>query len=268
MDRPEPPFPTFLIIGAQKSATRWLRSNLGKHPDVYTSPDELSFFNHQQKVRRWGMEWYRQQFAGWDGEPVVGEATPGYMIPRHDPAATAKRIDRNLPDVRLIALLRNPIDRAESALRHHARRGRIPARTKLVKAAKSRKKSVRQLGLVQAGLYSECLRPYVRRFGERLLVLLHDDVVNDPQFVYRRALQHIGAEPSYLPPELAHVVFSNRKPTESSSQLTPQERAEMWKYFAADVRRLQRMIGRNLSIWNPAWSAPTPAPELSSRSPA
>jgi hypothetical protein len=255
MDRPVPPLPTFLIIGAQKSATRWLRSNLGRHPDVYAASDELSFFNHQQKVRRWGTEWYRHQFSGWDGEPVLGEATPGYMIPRHDPGATAKRIDRHLPDVRLVALLRNPIDRAESALRHHARRGRVPARTKLVKAARSRRSSVRHLGIVQAGLYSECLRPYVKRFGHRLLVLLHDDVVNNPQYVYRRALQHIGAEPSYLPPELAAVIFSNRKPSDSASRLTHEERCEMWRYFDTDVRRLQRMIGRNLSMWNPAWSA-------------
>jgi hypothetical protein len=265
MDRPDPPLPTFLIIGAQKSATRWLRTNLGKHPDVYTTPSELSFFNHQQKVRRWGLDWYRQQFEGWDGEPVLGEATPGYMIPRHDPMATAKRIDRDLPDVRLIALLRNPIDRAESALRHHARRGRIPARTKLTKAAKSRRGSVRHLGLVQAGLYAECLRPYSRRFGDRLLVLLHDDVVNDPQYVYRRTLQHIGAEPSYLPPELAEVVFSNRKPAEATEALTYEERCEMWGYFKDDVRRLQRMIGRNLSIWNPERSAPKRTSTTSAR---
>ncbi len=251
MQPPDPPLPTFLIIGAQKSATRWLRANLGEHPDVFTAEQELSFFNHKQKVRRWGLDWYRQQFVGWAGEPVVGEATPGYMIPRHEPAATAKRIDRNLPDVRLIAVLRNPIDRANSALRHHQRRGRLPTRTKLVKVARKRSPRVRHLGLVDAGMYAEILHPYVHRFGPRLMVVLHDDVVSDPQAVYRRALRHIGAEVSFVPPTLERVVFSNQTPERPTGQLSLDERRELWKYFREDVFRLGWMIRRNLSIWDP-----------------
>jgi hypothetical protein len=254
----DPPLPTFLIIGAQKSATRWLRVNLGEHPDVFTAEHELSFFNHQQKVRRWGLDWYRRQFVGWAGEPVVGEATPGYMIPRHDPAATAKRIDRNLPEVRLIAVLRNPIDRANSALRHHQRRNRLPKNVKLAKVARKRRTKIRQLGLVDAGLYAEHLRPYHRRFGARLLVVLHDDVVADPQTVYKRALIHIGAEPTFVPPALERVVFSNQPQQASNGGLTLEERREMWPYFQHDVRKLQKMIRRDLSMWNPEWHAVDP----------
>jgi hypothetical protein len=258
MQPPDPPLPTFLIIGAQKSATRWLRANLGEHPDVFTAEQELSFFNHKQKVRRWGLDWYRQQFVGWAGEPVVGEATPGYMIPRHDPTATAKRIERNLPDVRLIAVLRNPIDRANSALRHHQRRNRLPKNAKLSKVVKKRRSKIRQLGLVDAGLYAEHLRPYQRRFGARLLVLLHDDVVSNPQMVYKRALLHIGAAPSFVPPALEQVVFSNQPQQASNSGLTLEERREMWPYFRADVKKLQKIIGRDLSMWNPDWPLVVP----------
>lgn len=260
MDRPEPPLPTFLIIGAQKSATRWLRSNLGKHPDIYTPDEEISFFTNRRRVRTLGLAWYRQQFIGWDGEPVLGEATPGYMILRHDPKAMAKRIDRHLPDVRLIALLRNPIDRAESALRHHVRRGRIPKRTRLVKAVGPRWRRRNDVGLVEGGLYAESLRPYMRTFGSRLLVMLHDDVLSDPNLVYERALRHVGAEPTFVPPGLADVVFSNRSNAESDV-LTDAERRQLWPLFRADVRRLQKMIRRDLSIWDPT-RAPAPAPEL------
>lgn len=250
-DRPLPPLPTFLIIGAQKSATRWLRVNLGKHPDVFTADRELMFFNKPGRVRRIGLEGYRAQFAGWDGEPVVGEATPSYMIWRHKPGDVARRIDRCLPDVRLIAILRNPVDRADSALSHHIRRQRLPARAKLVKQVKRRRPEKDNFGLIAGGWYGESLRPYVRRFGSRLLVLLYDDLQRDPFFVYRRALAHIGAEPTFRPEELQSVVFGNRT-SSAEPTLTIDERRFLYQtYFAQDVRRLQRLIGRNLSMWNP-----------------
>lgn len=252
MQPPDPPSPTFLIIGAQKSATRWLRVNLGEHPDVFTASQEISFFNAPRRVRRLGLEWYRQQFVGWEGEPVVGESTPGYMIWRHDPTDVARRIERALPDVRLIAILRNPIDRANSAMVHHIRRGRLPAKTKLVKVVKKKRNPrIERLGLINGGLYADSLRPYAKRFGDRLLVLLHDDVVKNPRAVYQQALRHVGALPTVVPPGLEEVVFSNRRPSDGANELTLDERCEMWEYFNDDVRRLQRIIGRNLSIWNP-----------------
>ncbi|MFL6241785.1 MAG: sulfotransferase, partial [Acidimicrobiia bacterium] len=69
-----PPLPTFLIIGAQKSATRWLRHNLGRHREIYTSPYELGFFNSPKRFATLGVDWYRAQFEGWNGERIVGEA--------------------------------------------------------------------------------------------------------------------------------------------------------------------------------------------------
>ena len=80
-----PPLPTFLIIGAQKSATRWLRLNLGLHPAVFTASREIEFFNNRDRYEDQGASWYREQFEGWDGEAIVGEATPGYMFWRHHP---------------------------------------------------------------------------------------------------------------------------------------------------------------------------------------
>jgi hypothetical protein len=264
MQRPDPPLPTFLIIGAQKSATRWLRVNLGEHPDIYTAPEEIAFFNKRPRVHRWGLDGYRAKFVGWDGEPVVGEATPGYMMWRHDPNVVSRRIKRDLPDVRLIAILRNPIDRAQSALRHHVRRGRLPSKTKLVKVVKKkRNRKIEQLGLISGGMYAASLRPYVKRFGDQLLVLLHDDLVRNPRAVYADALRHVGAVPTFVPDGLEAIVFSNRRPDDAVGDLTLEERCEMWEYFSDDVRQLQRLIGRNLGMWNPnrqlAASTATPA---------
>ncbi|MCU1354163.1 MAG: sulfotransferase [Acidimicrobiales bacterium] len=252
--------PTFVIIGAQKSATRWLRLNLGQHPDVYTAPLELRFFNDGPTFRQ-GREWYARQFSGWDGEAHVGEATPGYMIWRHTPSVVATRMRRFDPALKLIAILRNPIDRAYSGLVHHLRRERLPADTDLLTYVRSKDPEKDRLCLVTGGWYAASLQPFKQRFAHRLLVLLHDDVNANPRGVYEQALAHIGADPSFVPPELAEVRFSNTPPKQSGlrrqqgsgyRQLTVAQRYQLWDYFAEDVAKLEQMLDRDLSMWRPA----------------
>src|SRR5262249_47403241 len=131
------PLPTFLVIGAQKSATHWLRVNLGLHPDVFCADGEPAFFNDKVRYEESGVEWYRAQFAGWSGEAIVGESTPGYMFWRHHPERVADRIGAVLPEARLVAILRNPVDRAQSALIHHVQRGALAPETDLLDLVRS-----------------------------------------------------------------------------------------------------------------------------------
>ena len=152
-----PPLPTFLIIGAQKSATRWLRLNLGLHPDVFSAPGEIEFFNNGDRFRAEGADWYRAQFSGWSGEPIVGEATPGYMFWRHGPAKVAARVEETIPDVRLIATLRNPIDRAQSAMVHHIEGGVLSGDSSLVDLVKQTPPDRDHLGIIAGGWYAASL---------------------------------------------------------------------------------------------------------------
>ena len=248
------PLPTFVIIGAQKSATRWLRLNLGLHPEVFAAARELEFFNNGDRFRDLGTDWYRAQFDGWNGEKIVGEATPGYMFWRHRPAVVAERIDQTLAGVKLIATLRNPIDRAQSAMVHHIEGGSLAADSVLVDLVKQTDPERDPLGIIAGGWYAASLEPYRDRFGDRLLVVLHDDVDDDPRGVYDDALRHIGAQPNFVPPEFERVRFSHqqRPSTEPGRRpLTLDELREMWAYFADDVAKLEQMTGRDLSIWDP-----------------
>jgi uncharacterized protein (TIGR03086 family) len=246
-----PPLPSFIIIGAQKSATRWLRSNLAKHPDVFAPDFEVTFFNNGRQYHQGGPDWYRSQFSGWEGQSIVGEATPGYMMWRHRPGVVARRIQATIPDVRVMAILRNPIDRAVSGMLHHQRRGRLPKKKRLVDLVHRTDPESDPLGLVAGGWYSASLRPYVRRFGPQLRVVLYEDVGDDPRAVYREALAHVGARPDFAPDDLGEVVFSNRRPSTPDDLVTEEERLELWSYFEDDVRRLERLIGRDLSCWAP-----------------
>jgi hypothetical protein len=253
MDSPLPPLPRFVVIGAQKSATRWLRQNLGEHPDIFTPPSEVHFWNVEFRVRKLGLDWYREQFHGWDGEAIVGEATPGYMIWRHDPASVAARIKELCPDLRLIAVLRNPIDRAASAMVHHIRRGRLPKHSRLVEVVRERTPPEKdRLCLVAGGWYAASLEPFLDAFGDGLLVLWQDDIATDSVGVYEAALRHIGASPHFRPAQLSKVVFSNRdREAGRFYELTYDDRLEMWEYFREDVARLEQMLDVDLSRWEP-----------------
>src|SRR2546423_9620258 len=153
MEPPALPLPTFLIIGAQKSATRWLRLNLGLHPDVFSASSELEFFNNAERVERGG-DSYRAQFEGWSGESYVGEATPGYMFWHHGPRVIAGRIRQTVPDVRLIAILRNPVDRAQSAVVHHIKGGSLAPGSQVLDVVKRTPPERDPLGIVSGGWYA------------------------------------------------------------------------------------------------------------------
>jgi hypothetical protein len=252
--------PTFVIIGAQKSATRWLRTNLGAHPEIFTARSELHFWNSPHRVEVSGLDSYRDQFEGWDGEPIVGEATPGYMIWRHHPAYVAQRMHDHHPNVKLIAILRNPVDRAQSAMLHHMRRHRIPSHARLLDAVREfRPAESDWLCLVSGGWYAASLEPFLDRFGDQLLVLFHDQVAVDPAGLYRSALRHVGAaDTDFVPDGLSRVVFSNQRGRAGRrSPLTDEDRVELWEYFRADVGRLERMLGVDLSCWAPEVGAPS-----------
>jgi hypothetical protein len=247
------PLPTFVIVGAQKSGTRWLRYNLGLHPDIYTAAVEPNFFIDERADGPAGLEWYRSYFDGWAGEPIIGEATPAYMMWHHDPARSAERVRLVLPEARLLAILRNPIDRAQSALIHHIKKGRLPPDADLMAEARKAGDPDDRLSLVAGSWYSASLRPYAERFGEALLVLIHDDVSRAPATVYAAALRHVGASDDFVPADIDAVRFSNQ-PSESDGPTTPltdDQRAELWTYFADDVKQLEQLIDRDLSFWAP-----------------
>lgn len=111
--------PNLLICGAQKSGTSALRYYLGQHPDIFMADGEIHFFDDEDHFSN-GVEWYERCFEDVTGETVVGEKTPDYMYHDYVP----ERIQRILPDAKLIFLFRNPVDRAYSHYWHERQRGR------------------------------------------------------------------------------------------------------------------------------------------------
>src|SRR5215217_8827850 len=118
----EGPLPDFVVIGTQKGGTSYFYSLLTEHPLVRrAAAKELHFFDNKFAE---GVGWYRRCFS--EGEQVdghrtiTGEASPSYLF---DPQVP-ERMARIIPEAKLIALLRNPIDRAYSHYQMEVRRGR------------------------------------------------------------------------------------------------------------------------------------------------
>ena len=106
--------PDFLIIGAKKCGTTWLRVMLSRHPDVAVpSTGELHFFNDPNRFDR-GADWYADQFPDLEAGAVCGESTPNYF----DTIDVAARVRSVVPEVRLVVVFRDPVERAISAYRH------------------------------------------------------------------------------------------------------------------------------------------------------
>jgi lipopolysaccharide transport system ATP-binding protein len=118
----EGPLPDFVVIGTQKGGTSFFYRLLTEHPLVRgAAAKELHFFDNKFAE---GVGWYRRCFSKGehvDGHrTITGEASPSYLF---DPQVP-ERMARIVPEARLIALLRNPVDRAYSHYQMELRRGK------------------------------------------------------------------------------------------------------------------------------------------------
>ena len=205
------PLPTFVVIGAPRAGTTSLHRWFGGHPDVCMSrPKESQFFSlHYQQ----GRVAYERCFSHHAGEPVVGESTPVYLTLPHVPP----RIAATLPDVTLVAILREPVQQAHSAwwlLRSmgaerrsfadavHHEMGRPPLTAddsevywRRLLANSEAGRPVDDARYLATGHYLASLQRYHEHVDpERLTVLLHDDLRADPQGSLRRIAEAVGVD--------------------------------------------------------------------------
>jgi len=255
------PFPNFLIIGVERNATRWLRFNLNEHPEICAPPLRLDFFGDFERMVRLGLRWYREQFHEWDGEPFLGEASPSYLFWFNQPEQVALRIQKLMPDVRLLAIVGNPIDRLQSAIRHHIRWGRLPPDTRIDNFVELDQGLINELNLFSGFIQAACLEPYLEIFGDQVGVLLKDDVDRDPAGAYRDALRHIGASDAFVPAHIDRVLYSDR-PALELPDVELEHRQNLYSWCAHDVASLAELIDRDLSAWNPGRPDPKPSEVL------
>lgn len=180
--------PDFLVIGAMKCATTTLHRQFAAMPGICCGePKEVDFFNDDANYAR-GMDWYRSHFEAASPDDLWGEFSTSYTkLPTFPDCAD--RIREHLPDVKLVYLMRHPVDRLLSHFVFDARLGLIPPDCELDAAI------AKQPGLVDYGLYAYQLQPYIDRFGfDRILPVAFDRFVTDTRSELTRIMHFLGRE--------------------------------------------------------------------------
>ena len=197
------PAPDFIIIGGQKCGTTWLRYHLRRHPQVHVPTKEAQFFNRRHRLAR-GQSWYESFFETAAPDQIVGDKSPDYLWTTSDGtrnhiAGSHERIHDMYPDMKLVVTLRNPVNRAVSALNHFIRRGHISPLYGIDALLFGDEQSrVEGLGIIEKGFYYRELRRYLDLFDsdQILLFLFEEDILQAPQRTLRRLYDFIGADPS------------------------------------------------------------------------
>jgi len=219
--------PNFLLIGAAKSGTTSLFNYLGQHPDIYVSaikePGFFAFTKNDIPITKeerefialhWGnfpnaketLEDYRALFARAGNAKAVGEASTVYWTSSLAPRC----IKHHIPDARLIAILRDPAERAYSAYRMNRRSGRdVPetfdealSRTDFLDPSDTFEPAENSgyRHFLAHGHYFKWLKSYLDVFArENIRVHLFDDLVEDPLSVVRDTFSFLDVDPTFTP---------------------------------------------------------------------
>jgi Sulfotransferase family len=210
--------PNFLIIGAAKAGTNALYHYLRQHPQVYMSPwKEPKFFAFESEADLGfraangrdapvnasvilDQAEYEELFDdASDGELARGEASTHYLYVEKSPG----RIKALIPDAKLIAVLRNPVDRAFSSYQHLVRDDLEPLDFGAALDAEAQRIAEHYAYLYRytdMGFYSEQLDRYEKTFPEnQLCVLLYDDLRSDPEGTCRRIFSFLGVDEDFVP---------------------------------------------------------------------
>ena len=252
--------PSFIIIGAQKGGTTSLYHYLTQHPSVAEALWKETHFFDLNYGR--GVGWYRTHFpkiSGVNGSPekvtITGEASPYYLFHLHVPA----RVHTLLPDVRLIVLLRNPVERAYSHYHHEVSRGyetlsfeaavaQEPQRLAGEEARMRRDPQYLSLphqrySYLARGLYLEQLERWLRYFPrERFLILQSEVFYRDSEASLRSVCEFLD-----LPPlKLRHYekTYAGNYP-----KMNPDTREHLKAFFKPYNERLYEVLNTTFD-WN------------------
>ncbi len=183
---------SFLGIGAQKCASSWISDVLSDHPGVAMAESEpLDFFSYRFEN---GYRWYERQFPAQESARRTGEMSQSYF---HEPAVV-DRVWNYSTDLKIIVSLRDPVERALSQHRHLVRLGIVADEDLRFETSLLANPSY-----VDQGRYFTHLSRWIDRFGaDRVLVLLMEDVVADPEGVARRLYRFVGVDEDHRPASL------------------------------------------------------------------
>lgn len=249
--------PDFVGVGMQKCGTTWLADALVQHPGVMMDQKQLDFF-----VRYFykGYKWYNSWFKDRNGRKA-GEYTPNYIIsprpesfrkefyPSWNPrriicfwqkqASARDELKAHYPGVKVLAIFRNPIERAWSSYW-----SRLNRKARIGKSYVPFQKMWDDDGrwIRTCGFYSKHLSHWREVFPD-MGVYFYDDILNDPAGLLRDVYRYIGVDDTFVPDV-------SRKIHTGNYDAIPLETKEMLiDFYRDEISNFSAMTGRDLSHW-------------------
>ena len=229
----------FCIIGAQKAGTSALASHLKAQPDVlFASRKEVFYFTDWRKFRKAelaaGRQWYHQHFDWSRRAEWVGEATPMYLNWPHIP----QRMKAYNPQMKLVAILRNPVDRAVSAWNMFNAKGQtqLDLPTWLAEEPQA----------IEIGRYAQWIEVWHAAYppsSGALLWLKYEELRDDPATALAAVHGHLGLpapRTATLPQRNVHPYRQKREAFDRSAVLA---------HFREDIDRVEALLGWDCSDW-------------------
>ena len=296
------PMPNFVIIGPPKGGTTALYATLARHPQIFMSPvKEPCFFAFDGAAVAFGgpdgayfrrhamtsQAAYSSLFAAAGAQQVIGEASTIYLS-SYQPMDTAARLHAALPLARLVAVLRQPVDRAYSAFTDLRSRGLEPLPDFLDALAAEPQRTAANwrpgFRYWQNGLYAQNLTPYCECFPRaQIRVYLYEEWRDHPATMLTDLCNFLEIDPALLPaqspqrnvtrwvrsgwlerllqsdlwrggipPRRLHRAITARLRAWNRVKpppLAPQIRAALTEKYSAEVARLEQLLERDLGCW-------------------
>ncbi|TMC22491.1 MAG: sulfotransferase domain-containing protein [Chloroflexi bacterium] len=254
--------PDFIIIGTARSGTTSLYNYLVRHPNVAPAlMKEVHFFDcHYQK----GISWYHSQFPSIPYKYytetirrrtlITGEASPYYMFHPYVP----ERMAALLPNVKLIALLRNPVERVfshycwevgwgnekfslEEAIEHEEKRIRVDMK----KLATGDSFNHRHFSYLARSMYVDQLERWLQYFPRKQLLLIKsEELYAEPERIFKETLAflHLPNDAKILNNRYKQY---NKQKYPVPQQMAPETRRRLVEIFMSPNERLYKLVDRN-----------------------
>jgi hypothetical protein len=257
----------FIVIGAQKAGTTTLYEYLRRHPELDLPPGkEAPYFSDAE---HWNAGWevyVRRYFGGARDDARWGTVTPQYMygtVSRGEANGARperivpERIAGHSPDARLVAILRDPVERAYShyrmeVMREAEQRPFAEAVDDLLRPEqleRSRRRFTEMDAYVTNGEFGRILAPYFELFG-RVHVCFTSDLSTDPAATVAGVARFIGVDGDFRPPNLGerYRVGGSHRRLRGLDLYAVQERVAGTRAIRAAWRALPRSVRRRVDV--------------------
>ena len=246
------PGPDFIVIGAMKSGTTTLYNCLIQHPDILSAmKKEIHYFDRPHNFKK-GIDWYNSQFPEKRQSFITGEATPALLFFEDAP----KKVKESFPNIKLIAILRDPVARAFShykdvlhgtnqidAPQKNVEKESFEMALKLEETRiKINTRTAHKFSYFGRGKYSDQLKNWFKFFPkEQFHIIIFEEFIADPEKHLNEVFKFLGL------PEHKILSYENQNPSRLPNlTMNPETASELKQLYSPYNKELSTLLGREL----------------------